>query len=142
MTDEEEMKMKKILDEFEHALDEHIERHGRNARVYISGAMTGKHRFEYLHAFRRAELELNGMGYHRVVNPIHVWVCRWPWLYRAMEWVLGCDTTYYSTLLYDLWLLWRCDAICMLPDWQRSRGACIENVVAAQFDMEVINLKW
>ena len=111
--------------EFEKACDEHVARHGRNARVYISGPMSGVDRKLYLEMFKRAEQSLRAQGYTKVVNPIRVWACRWPWLYR----IIG----YRLTLLYDLWLLMRCDMIYKLPGWQDSRGANIESCVAYHF---------
>ena len=64
--------------EFDKACDEHVARHGRNARVYISGPMSGLDRELYMKMFRRAEQSLRSQGYTRVVNPIRVWACRWP----------------------------------------------------------------
>ena len=111
--------------EFEKACDEHIERHGRNARVYISGPMSNLSREQYFGVFRRAEQSLRSQGYRKIVNPIRVWACRWPWLYK----VVG----YRLTLLYDLWLLMRCDQIYKLPGWRDSKGANIESCVAYHF---------
>ena len=111
--------------EFDKACDEHVARHGRNARVYISGPMSGLDRELYMKMFRRAEQSLRSQGYTRVVNPIRVWACRWPWLYR----IVG----YRLTLLYDLWLLMRCDQIYKLPGWRDSKGANIESCVAFHF---------
>ena len=111
--------------EFDKACDEHVARHGRNARVYISGPMSRLDRELYLKMFRRAEQSLRSQGYTRVVNPIRVWACRWPWLYR----IVG----YRLTLLYDLWLLMRCDQIYKLPGWRDSKGANIESCVAFHF---------
>lgn len=106
-------------------------------RVYISGPMTDKETGFVsevnLQAFREAEKLLRERCYRHIVNPIRVWVCRWPWLYRIMERVVGCDTAYYLTLLYDLWLLRRCDLIYKLPGWRDSRGANIESCVAYHF---------
>ena len=111
--------------EFEKACDEHVARHGRNARVYISGPMSGVDRKVYLEMFKRAEQSLRSHGYSRIVNPIRVWACRWPWLYRLVG--------YRMTLLYDLWLLMRCDQIYKLPGWRDSKGANIESCVAYHF---------
>ena len=59
--------------EFERACEEHIERHGRNARIYISGPMTdrrtGKVSRENIEAFYRAEVRLRDAGNVRIVNP-------------------------------------------------------------------------
>ena len=119
--------------EFDKACDEHIARHGRNARVYISGPMSGLDRELYLKMFRRAEQSLRSQGYTRVVNPIRVWACRWPWLYR----IVG----YRLTLAYDLWLLSRCDAIYMVgTDWQQSRGARLERLKAIKWNKLILSL--
>ena len=97
----------------------------KDKRIYISGPMSGVPREQYLKMFRRAEQSLRDRGYQRIVNPIRVWACRWPWLYR----IVG----YRLTLLYDLWLLMQCDQIYKLPGWQQSRGANIESCVAYHF---------
>lgn len=111
--------------EFEKACDEHVKRNGRNAKVYISGPMSNLTREQYMEIFRRAEQSLRSQGYHKIVNPIRVWACRWPWLYK----IVG----YRLTLLYDLWLLMRCDLIYKIPGWKESRGANIESCVAYHF---------
>ena len=123
MADKEQMSL--VMRELEKACDEHIQRHGRNAKVYISGPMSNLSREQYLELFRRAEQSLRSQGYHNIVNPIRVWACRWPWLYR----IIG----YRLTLLYDLWLLMRCDQIYKLPGWRDSKGANIESCVAYHF---------
>lgn len=94
-------------------------------KVYISGRMSDLPREQYMELFRRAEQSLRDQGYRNIVNPIRVWSCRWPWLYRLVG--------YRLTLLYDLWLLMRCDMIYKLPGWQQSRGANIESCVAFHF---------
>ena len=122
MTDERPNEAKR---EFDKACDEYVARHGRNARVYISGPMSNLTREQYLELFRRAEQSLRAQGYRKIVNPIRVWACRWPWLYRLVG--------YRLTLLYDLWLLMRCDQIYKLPGWRDSKGANIESCVAFHF---------
>ena len=94
-------------------------------RVYISGAISGIPREQYMEAFRWAEVKLHDLGYRATVNPMRVWTCRWPWLYRIVGYEL--------TLLYDLWLLLRCDMIYKIPGWRDSRGANIESCVAFHF---------
>ena len=106
-------------------------RNGRNAKVYISGPMSNVTREQYLELFRRAEQSLRNQGYHRIVNPIRVWACRWPWLYRLIGYKL--------TLLYDLWLLMRCDQIYKLPGWRDSKGANIESCVAYHFKIRLVS---
>ena len=87
--------------------------------------MSGVPRDQYMELFKRAEQSLRDQGYRNILNPINVWSCRWPWLYR----IVG----YRLTLLYDLWLLMRCDQIYKLPEWRDSKGANIESCVAFHF---------
>lgn len=120
--------------EFERAIDEHVERQGRNARIYISGPMTdrrtGKVSKENIKAFFRAEERLRDAGNIRIVNPARVLACRWPWLYR----IVG----YRLTLWYDLQLLKRCDAIYLLNGWKDSKGAYIEFKLAFRRNLYVM----
>jgi len=97
--------------------------------------MSGVERADYVHRFGEAERILRRHGYG-VINPCNVWACRWPWIYRAMECVLGKRLAYAVVLCYDLLLLMtRADGIVMLPGWQASRGAQIENYVSMHFPM-------
>ena len=104
-------------------------------KVYLSGPMSGVERADYVRRFREAERILRRHGYG-CINPCRVWACRWPWIYRAMECVLGKRLAYAVVLCYDLLLLMtRSDGIAMLPGWRASRGAQIENYVARHFPM-------
>jgi len=99
-------------------------------RVYISGPISGLEKLEYVYNFAEAEAWLHGQGYHRTVNPTRVWACRWAWLYR----IVG----YRLTLLYDLWLLSRCQYIYQLPGSNKSRGARLESRYATEFGIKYI----
>ena len=93
----------------------------RKEKVYISGKITGVERKEYLARFRKAEQLVRERGY-ATVNPTRFLVCRWRWLY----WLVG----YELTMLYDLWRLWHCDRIYLIPGWMESRGARMESFTA------------
>lgn len=104
-------------------------------RIYISGPMTGIEPREYRRRFREAEAILRRHGYG-CINPCRVWPCRFPWLCRLMNALLGRRLTYAVILAYDLILLMtRADGIAMLPGWEQSRGAKIENYTARHFPM-------
>ena len=108
-------------------------------RIYISGPMTGIEPREYRRRFREAEAILRRHGYG-CINPCRVWPCRFPWLYRLMNALLGKRLAYAVILTYDLILLMtRADGIVMLPGWQASRGAQIENYVSMHFWMQGIS---
>lgn len=108
-------------------------------RIYISGPMTGIEPREYRRRFREAEAILRRHGYG-CINPCRVWPCRFPWLYRLMNALLGKRLAYAAILAYDLILLMtRADGIVMLSGWQASRGAQIENYVSQHFWMQGIS---
>ena len=108
-------------------------------RIYISGPMTGIEPREYRRRFREAETILRRHGYG-CINPCRVWPCRFPWLYRLMNALLGKRLAYAVILAYDLILLMtRADGIAMLPGWEQSRGAQIENYVSQHFWMQGIS---
>ena len=108
-------------------------------RVYISGPLTdpktGKPSVENLTAFKWANSRLKKEGYVKTTNPTKVWVCRWPWMYRLLERLVGKEIAYRIVLLYDIILLLRCDIIYKIPGWQQSRGANIESCVAFHFGL-------
>lgn len=100
----------------------------KKQRIYISGPMTSSDSEEQernVQAFHDCATLLRASGC-RPVNPARCWACRFKWLYKAMERLLGEDGAYRTVLLYDLWLLSRSDTICMIDGWQLSRGAKIE----------------
>lgn len=101
-----------------------------SAKVYISGAISGTKRKHYNERFAMAERMLREAGYDNIVNPTRVWACRWPWLFK----IVG----YRLTLLYDLFLLMRCQRIYKIPGWKQSRGAQIESAVAYNFNLYLI----
>ena len=108
-------------------------------KVYLSGGMSGLPRSEYQRKFREAEAILLRHGYG-CINPCRVWPCRFHWLYRLMNALLGRRLTYAVILAYDLILIiTRSDGIVMLPGWQASRGAQIENYVSQHFWMQGIS---
>ena len=111
----------------------------KKRHIYLSGPMSGIPRSEYQLKFREAESILHRNGYG-VINPCNVWACRFPWLFRLMNALLGKRLTYAVILAYDLILLMtRADGIAMLPGWQASRGAQIENYVSMHFWMQGIS---
>lgn len=93
----------------------------RKEKVYISGKISGVERKEYLARFAKAEELVKAKGY-KTVNPTRFLVCRWRWLYRVMGYEL--------TILYDIWRLWQCDRIYLIPGWMESRGARMESFTA------------
>ncbi len=108
-------------------------------RLYISGPLTDKKtghvNEKNLSTFRCVAEQLRELTTFRIVDPTRVWVCRWPRLYRWLEHIAGKNGAYRLTLLYDLWLLSRCDYIYKLPGWRESRGANVESCLAFHMDI-------
>lgn len=109
----------------------------KKEKIYLSGSISGRDRKDYLKQFADAEEHLRELGYD-VCNPTKVFVCRYIWLYYCMEKLFGKTSTYKIILLYDLWLLSRCDKICMLSGSESSKGAFLEKVAAETFGMTQI----
>ena len=94
-------------------------------RCYIAGRIgEDEDKEKRIALFHYAESLLREAGY-TPVNPTRTIVSRWKWLYRLVG--------YRLTLLYDLWLLMRCDTIYKIPGWHLSRGANIESCTAFHF---------
>ena len=72
--------------------------------IYLSGPMSRVERADYVRRFGEAERILHRHGYG-VINPCNVWACRFPWIYKAMEFCLGHSKAYALILAYDLILL-------------------------------------
>ena len=98
----------------------------KTKKVYISGQISGIEREVYMARFSRVEQMLKDRGY-MVVNPTRVWLSKW---YTHLTKIVGHENAYRLTLLYDLWLLMRCDLIYKIPGWRESHGANIESCVA------------
>jgi hypothetical protein len=103
-------------------------------KIYISGPMTdratGRVSKANIEDFYQAERQLREAGYTQIVNPARVWACRFHWLYKIV--------VYRLTLWYDLQLLNRCHAICLLPGWEDSTGAYAEFSLAFRRDLFVL----
>jgi hypothetical protein len=85
-------------------------------KVYISGQITGLDIDEAKAYFKQAENFLESLG-HETVNPFDVLP------YHP-------DTTWEEYMIADIRELFKCDAIYMLHNWEKSKGAKIEKAIA------------
>jgi len=95
----------------------------RDKIVYISGAITNQHPDHVRRVFAQAELQLIRQGY-QVVNPLTL--------------VHDHDQSWEEFMEVDLRALFKCDAIYMLSNWKKSRGARIERAIAKEMGKEII----
>lgn len=107
-------------------------------KVYIAGPMTGVKDWNFP-AFFEAEETLVSMGY-RVVNPARN---NGQTLELALKDAGSPESPERDWLYYirrDLPQLLYCDAICLLPNWEFSKGANLEHEVARGIGLSVFNL--
>ena len=91
------------------------------AKVYISGKITGN--ANYVEQFAKAEEWLATKG-HSVINPT---TTHFNMHYKPIDYLMHC--------LLDLY---KCDAIFMLDNWQKSKGAIIELLIAKYGKIKII----
>ncbi|OPZ24169.1 MAG: hypothetical protein BWZ02_02935 [Lentisphaerae bacterium ADurb.BinA184] len=93
-------------------------------RIYVSGPMTGlpDHNFPAFHA---AAARLREAGYE-VINPAENFGGR-------------TDLPRETYLRADVILVAQCEAIAMLPNWQESRGARLEYLLARELNLPVLD---
>lgn len=95
-------------------------------RVYLAGPMTGLPDLNYP-VFHAAAAYLRAQGY-TVESPA--------------ECELPPDTTSWQQFMRSgITQLMRCDAIVMLPGWQKSKGANAEHTIAKLIEMPVMMLE-
>lgn len=103
----------------------------RNAKVYISGPITGYS--DYFEYFGKAETMLKNLGFE-VMNP------------SKLNLIMPNSTSWQGYMDLALCMLRQCDIIFMLEGWENSKGATIEYNYAIGKNMDImfqkdINLK-
>lgn len=91
-------------------------------RVYIAGPMTGLPDLNFP-AFHAEAAKLRAMG-HQVVNPAEVNPD------QGMSWT--------DCMRSDIAELVKCDAIRLLPGWEFSKGATLEEHIAERLGLQII----
>lgn len=108
-------------------------------KIYIAGPMTGYDQWNFP-AFFEAEETLKALG-HEPINPAHNDG-------ETLEQALAQASTrahdpnaWANYMRLDLAHVLECDAICLLPEWQKSKGARLEYHTANQLGIPVLILK-
>jgi len=108
-------------------------------KIYIAGPMTGYDQWNFP-AFFEAERQLVKLGYE-VINPAHN---DGPNLELALESAGTSERPNHSWAWYmkrDLPHVLEVDAICVLPGWQKSKGASLEVHVATAIGLPIYVLQ-
>ncbi len=92
-------------------------------RIYVAGPMTG-HKDLNFPAFHAAAAALRAQGHH-VENPAEI--------------NADPNAQWLDCMRMDIARLVTCDAVCMLPGWEASRGARLEHTIAAGLGLEVMH---
>jgi hypothetical protein len=90
-------------------------------KIYIAGPMTGLPELNFP-AFHAAAAVLRERG-HTVINPAEI--------------NLDVGADWADCMRADIAQLVTCDSICLLPGWEKSRGATLEHHIAAALGFEV-----
>lgn len=108
-------------------------------KVYIAGPMTGIDQWNFP-AFFEAEETLKALG-HEPINPAHN---DGENLEQALEQAntrAHDPNAWANYMRIDLAHVLACDAICLLPNWQDSKGARLEYQVASQLGIPVMIIR-
>ncbi len=88
-------------------------------RIYVAGPMTGLPDLNFP-AFHAAAARLRGIG-HEVVNPAEI--------------NADPSAAWATCMRQDIRELMTCDAVALLPGWEASRGASLEQHIATVLGM-------
>lgn len=91
-------------------------------KVYIAGKVTGLSRLEVVAKFTKAESEWKQKGYE-VINPIKI--------------VKSKKTEWEDAMKICIKEMMNCDTVYALKDWNKSRGAKVEIMLALSLNIKV-----
>lgn len=99
----------------------------KKVKCYISGQITGLNPEEYEPLFYAAEDQLKAEGYE-VINPLRIVKGIDP---KLIDPATHTEREIWRTIMKaDIQELMKCEAIHMLPNWERSEGATLEHSIA------------
>lgn len=100
----------------------------RPHRIYISGPMTGieNHNRE---EFQKYEDLIRSKGFRNVINP-----------HKIHSEYQTKNFTWEQFLRSDIKVLMDCDLVVLIPGWENSKGAQLENHVAYNTGIKIIHI--
>lgn len=109
-------------------------------KVYLSGQITNLPPDKYHENFEKAG-EWMVMCDYEVVNPLHVVACEAEDCNEDARKPDGSYLHHWSCYMrYDIIQMLQCDAIAMLPNWENSKGAHLEKLIAIECGLEVMHI--
>lgn len=104
--------------------------------IYLAGAVSGHNPNHVRVKFAVAQQKLEEQG-HEVLNPVEEVALYNEALDRSG--LLRLASWQEEMRVCIAWMM-NCEKLALLPDWQSSKGACLERDIAARLGMEIIYL--
>lgn len=110
--------------------------HSEPLAIYISGGITGIKNWQDIFMAAEQDLKLHLHARFFIFNLVKIAKD----LERSFKVNIGRMPSYTDYMREDIKILARCNAICMLPGWKRSKGARLEYRIAKILNMQI--LEW
>ena len=110
--------------------------HSEPLAIYISGGITGVKNWQDIFMAAEKDLFLHLHARFFIFNPVKIAKN----LESSFKVNIGRMPTYTEYMREDIKILAKCNTICMLPGWKRSKGARLEYRIAKILNMQV--LEW
>lgn len=111
--------------------------HSEPLAIYISGGITGVENWQDVFMAAEQDLMLHLHARLFIFNPVKIAKD----LERSIKVNTGKMPGYTDYMREDIKILARCNAICMLPGWKRSKGARLEYRIAKILNMQILEFQ-
>lgn len=111
--------------------------HSEPLAIYISGGITGVKNWQDIFMAAEQDLMLHLHARLFIFNPVKIAKD----LERSFKVNIGKMPGYTDYMREDIKILARCNAICMLPGWKRSKGARLEYRIAKVLNMHILEFQ-
>lgn len=111
--------------------------HSEPLAIYISGGITGIENWQDIFMAAERDLMLHLHARFYIFNPVKIAKD----LERSFKVNIGKMPGYTDYMREDIKILARCNAICMLPGWKRSKGARLEYRIAKILNMQILEFQ-
>lgn len=111
--------------------------HSEPLAIYISGGITGVKNWQDVFMAAEQDLMLHLHARLFIFNPVKIAKD----LERSIKVNTGKMPGYTDYMREDIKILARCNAICMLPGWKRSKGARLEYRIAKILNMQILEFQ-
>lgn len=111
--------------------------HSEPLAIYISGGITGVKNWQDIFMAAEKDLILRLHARLFIFNPVKIAKD----LESSFKVNIGKTPGYTDYMREDIKILARCNTICMLPGWKRSKGARLEYRIAKVLNMQILEFQ-